>query len=299
MPSKNSGRKKGIGIFFLSMFVSLIVLGGIFTLYFLYTRTEKTQQGQEDIPYEISYAPKPSENMKILIIGCEKIHLPPKFFLLISYKATQGEISATVIPPNAVVTVGVREDTVMGHYDYEGIRGGVNAVKSLLVCEIDRYARLDRTGLANLVDFLGGMDYDLQQQATYTGDGYTETFVRGKQLLDGRRTTALLFQTKKGQINTDLQQELTNEFLTQRFRQSLDDKLPNFISAFFYNAETNMNQYDFVIRQKGLSMYLRQDKLKIHSMPLTGEYVQSDNTFIADTHSIETIMNYLEKTDEE
>lgn len=264
-------------------------------LFFLYKKTTNVEIKQDNIEYDSNYISKKSESMSMVLMACEKINLPPQFILLLNYDAPNSKIYITVLPPNAVSTVNVREDTIIGHYDYEGIRGGVNAVKSLLLIDVDRYARLDRTGVANLVDFLGGIEFDVREEVVFVdADGNKEEFFKGKQLLDGRRVSALLFNKKENKnIDINLQSEISTHLFNQKFNKKLSPKLSNFVSAFFYNAETNINQYDFAIRQKGLEDKLKKDALKIETLTIDGEYIDEGERFIPNNKSIETIISQI------
>lgn len=289
--------KKGIAVFFISLTITFLILGSIFMLFFLYERTSKADTKQENISYTSPYIAKKSESMSILIIGCERISTPPKLMLLLTYDAPNGTLYLSVLPPKTLSTIEVKQDTLVGHYDYEGIRGGVNAVKSLLVTDVDRYARLDRTGISNLIDFLGGIEYEVKEDIKFVDlDGNCEEFNKGKQLLDGRRVSALLFHDKEyGMVDTELQSELTLLLMQQKFNQTFATKFPNFISAIFYNTETNMNQYDFALRQKGIIDKLQKNALTIKALPLDGQY-NSDNTeFTPEDKSIEAIIQTIQK----
>lgn len=293
--------KKGIGIFFISLVITFLILGSIFMLFFLYQKTANADTKQEDIVYNSPYTAKKNESMTMLIIGCERISSVPKLMLLLTYDAPSGTIYLSALPPKTLSTIEVKEDTLVGHYDYEGIRGSVNAVKSLLVTNVDRYARLDRTGIANLVDFLGGIEYEVKEDITYVDiDGNIEEFEKGKQLLDGRRVSALLFhETKDFVVDTNLQMELITLLSEQKFNESLASKFPNFISAFFYNSETNMNQYDFAIRQKGIIDKLQKKALVTKILPLDGEYNLVNSEFKPDDKCIQSISRVINKVYEE
>lgn len=303
--------KKGVGVFLLSLTIAFVLIGGIFMLFYKYIQTVGVSDGKKDVPYKADtknnqYIPKKEESMNLLLIGCEEIHLAPKMMMVITYNAVEGELMLTPLPPSAVATVGVREDTLSGHYDYEGIRGGVNAVKSLLVTDIDRYARLDKAGIADLIDFLGGIECELKAGVVCTyEDGSTEVLSRGKQLLDGRRAAALMLCNSAQYSSTEdeyeknslilRQGELSSRLLRQRMNSRLCGKLPDLIQAFFYNAETNLNQYDFAIRQKGLDKLLDEHRLTIVLNSLKGEQVKdySSNNFVPDNQSIRELSRIL------
>lgn len=281
--------KRGIMVFLISLFASLIVLGGIFYAFFMYSKTTNANNKQEGVQYVNKYIPKTEENLNVLLIGCEELSLPPTMFLLLRYDAINSMVYLTAIPPDTLSTVGVREDTILGHYDYEGTRGGVNAVKNLFLTDIDRYMRLDKKGIANMVDSFGGIEYDVKSTMTISG----ETIPSGKQLLDGRRVASIILEAD----NISMQSELSALLVNQRFKKNLENKYPHLVSAFFYNAETNLNQYDFAFRQKGITQALSNETFSATEILLEGE--QSYEGFTPTDKSLQNAMNILNKSYDE
>ncbi|WMJ22060.1 LCP family protein [Paludicola sp. MB14-C6] len=283
--------KKSIWVFFVSAGISFIVFGTVFVIFFYITDATKIDKNQEGIPYISQYVPSPKESINVLVVGCEQENYPPSFEMLFCYDAPNGIIYVSSFPIQSISTVGIREDTLEGHYDYQGLQGSVIATENLLSIPIDRYVRLNKEGVSNLVDFFGGIDYELTEDLA-VGE---ETFVKGKQLLDGRRVSTLLFQKKEKDVyHTSLQEELITKLIQQRFNQSLADKYAKFSSAFFYNTETNLNQYDFALRQKGICSKMQLDSVVVKKLPIRGNYTQEKTKFTPTEQSLNEVKTVLQ-----
>ncbi|MEG2429942.1 MAG: hypothetical protein RSA99_06110, partial [Oscillospiraceae bacterium] len=144
--------KKDVGVFFISMTISFIILSSAFMMFYIVTKnlTNKTANAtKKNVPYEnsyLQYIPRVEENLTTLIIGCDDVVNLPTLFLLCNYDAIEGKLSLSILPPQTLITVQTRKSTLVGHYDYEGILGATRAVKSLTLKPVDRYIRLDKVG---------------------------------------------------------------------------------------------------------------------------------------------------------
>lgn len=282
--------KKSVWVFLASSGISFVILGTIFAVFFYLTDTTEIDKNQEDIPYISQYTPSPKESINVLVIGCEQEHYPTSLALLFCYDAPTGIIYVTSLPIQSLSTVGIREDTLAGHYDYQGLQGSVIATENLLATKIDRYVRLDKQNISNLVDFLGGIDYEITEDFAI-GE---ETFMKGKQLLDGRRVSTILFGKKENDVaNTSMQEELVAKLIQQRFNQDLADKYAKFSSAFFYNAQTDLNQYDFALRQKGICSKMQLDSVVVKRLRIRGTYNLENTQFTPTRQSLEEVIKVL------
>lgn len=285
------GRKKGTAIFIASACVSLVVMGCLLLLFLLYMKTTAQAEAvKKDVPYEESYQPGKDESLEVVLLGCEEAESLPELVLLFAYDAPKGIVKVVGIPSRVICTVDDRTDTLAGHYDYEGVRGAVNAVRSLLSQDVDRYLRTQRTGLSNLVDFLGGVELNPEGELHVGG----LTLSPGRQLLDGRQVTEFTFVKDSYQCtDVDFQVRLVSGLLEQRFRQRLTEGYDAFTDAIFYNCESNLSRYDFVQRKRGFTSYCRDGNLVIQSMVVEGEYNFDRSMFTADIESVESITEFL------
>lgn len=268
-----------------------MILSCVFLVVFILSKSDNANTDQESIPYISEYHPSKDENLSILLLGCDQAESLPDLALLLYYDAPQGILYPIVLPTVTISTVNDRTDTLQGHYDYEGMRGGVNAMKSLFSIELDRFGRLQKAGIANMVDFLGGLPYHLPNDRVIGGD----TILKGEQLLDGRRVASLLLSKNNNSLcNYKLQSELITKLIKNSFHDKLVERYEQFVSAFFYNTETNLNQYDFAKRQTGFLNRLKLDSVVTTELIVEGEYNHNFTEFYPDEESIKKVTALFE-----
>lgn len=275
--------KKGTKFFFISFILSFVVLMCIFLTFFLFGSFEVSKPINK-VEEKVPYISKPQENMNILVLGCEKTEMTPNLMLLLRYDAVNSKITIVPLESETAVNIGVEKTTLLKQYDYGGINACVTAVENLLLCDIDRYVRINSIGIANMIDYLGGIEFEFNEGIICNDI----TFTRGKQLLDGRRVAAIMCEEKQ----TKLKGEVLNEYFSQHYNETLDyNKL---VSVLFYNVETNLNQYDFALRQKGFIQALTNSSLSIETMNINGVYTDE---FTPDSDSLDNVINMLNLKD--
>lgn len=290
---RRKGRYNGFWLFLLSMIISFCILGCLFLGLLYYTRTNGVLEPQEDIPYISEYHPSKDENMTVLLMGCETPESPPELFVLFKYDAPRGRLRCITFPSALICkTSQGREDTLAGQYDYSGIGGAVDALGKLLDIEIDRYMRVQRLGLSNIVDFFGGVPYNL----TTPREIGEETLLAGEQLLDGRRLSALCFAdaSEKAPLpDCGLQAELTSLLIKSGFSEFSPTKYSALSNSVFYNSETNITQYDFALRQEGFLNSIKKESLEIGEYSLKGLYSSDYSAFYPNMQSLKEVKEFL------
>lgn len=249
--------RKPVAVFFISFAVSFVILMCIFLIFFIVgtSKDREVSSNKEGVPYYSDYQATAQENVSMLIIGCEQLESEPSLLLFASYDAVGGEISIQQLDPSQFVGYKDRVDTLKGHYSYQGITGCVNATEELLGVTVDKFIRITSVGIANMIDYLGGIQYELKEKINCKGISFSV----GKQTFDGRRVAAILLDSSY----SDIKQELLESYFTEHFNKNLAADFGKYVTAFFYNAETNFNQYDFAIRQKGFLSTLHKSTLGI------------------------------------
>lgn len=280
---------KGLLIFLISLLVSLCVFGTLFALFSIYTQTEVVDKSKDDIPYVSEYNPSRDEDLTILLIGVELPTSDPSLVALLDYNAPKGEFNIISLPTSLVCTTSIgREDTLVGHYNYEGIRGCVDAVSNLFSLSNCKYMRIQQNGISNMVDFFGGLPYTV---TTYK-EVNTQQFFPGEQLLDGRRFSTLLLEiTEYGISDNTTQADLLHDIITRGFSIELVDKYDSFVKSIFFNCETDINQLDLAKSKTGFLNRLKLESLVIEKYSLKGDYSNNHTEF----YPIDTSFNSIAK----
>lgn len=289
--SGNSENRSHSGfVFLVSFIVSLCILGSLFYIFFVYMQARQAQTKPEDIPYISDYHPHISENLTVMLYGCDRAESLPTLTAVIKYDAQQGVVFVVVLPASTVCTMGGRVGSISELYDYGGVYCGIGGVENLLNIKIDGYIRIQRKGVANMADFFGGLPYTIKQEKTVDG----QRFFAGEQTLDGRRIASLIFEeVKPGTANPAIQQELIGDLLKRGFNKDLSERFQTLAAAVFYNCETGLSQYDFIKRQTGFTNRLKLDSMVVNSAELKGSYNKSYDKFYPNEQSLSDICELL------
>lgn len=281
----SSHRAKGFAVFLASACVSLVVLGSCLLLFLLYMKAAQAEAIKNDVTVPIPYTPDPSEDLQMLTIGSEAPEDLPELLLLWDYDAAEGELTVIGIPSRTVCVWNGRRDTLAGHYSYEGVRGVLNGVNTLFGVHCDRYMRASSEGIASLIDWMGGVEYVLDAETVLGGRSLSE----GTHLFDGRQTAGLLLYSEP-LPDVALQTRLAALAAQQKLDRRMADRYGGLTEAFFASCETNLSQYDFLARERGLCRWMGEG-LKVHSYVLDGAY--SLDEFTPSPDSVRTISQSL------
>lgn len=280
---------KGWGVFLAALCLSLVALGAFFLFLTWSVRNagmsaSRPEESETALEQEEREAQLKRQNLAWVLIGCREAADAPGLIVAGYYDAQQGSVRAVVVPAEAVATQAGRTDTIAGHYDYEGVRGAVNAAEALLSCEILRYFRITSGGIATVSDFLGGVEYTLTQDVVMDG----QRFLAGEQLLDGRRIAAFLFATEEqGVPDTGLQAELIGNLLEEGIAGGLSGRMLQLTQLLLEDTETNLSQYDFVMRTERMEELLEAQALHTEVLALEGEYNEDQSIFTPYAASLE------------
>lgn len=284
-------KQHGFLVFFISLLISLCVLGSLFIIFSRYTQVEVVDKSKQDIPYISDYKPNRDEDLSILLIGTKQLSLDPSLVVLLDYNAPEGEFNIITLPTSLICTTSSgREDTIIGHYNYEGIRGSVDAISNLFSLSNCKYLRIQQNGISNMVDFFGGLPYFNTSYKKIE----TMEFFPGEQLLDGHRFSTLLLEiTEQGISDNSAQTDLLYDMFSKSFNIDLVDDYDNFVKSIFYNCETDLNHLDFARIKTGFLNRLKLDSLVIQNFAIKGNYNHNYTKFTPSDTSFNTISDIL------
>lgn len=291
MSNSKDYKIKGFLVFFISLLVSLCVFGTLYVLFSIHSQAQVVDNNKDDVPYISNYTPSRDEDLTILLIGCEVSAADPSLVMLLDYKAPEGEFNIISLPTTLVATTtSGRVDTITGHYNYEGIRGCVDAISNLFSIKDCKYLRIQQNGISNMVDFFGGLPYTITNYKKIN----EQEFLPGEQLLDGRRFSTLLLEvTPQGITDNSTQSDLFYAILSKAINQDLVDRYDNFIKAIFFNCETDLSQLDFAKRKTGFLNRLQLGSLATSSHALKGDYTDNYTKFSPSATSFNSIAQVL------
>ncbi len=177
-------------------------------------------------------------------------------------------------------------------------------LEELLGIEIDYYAKINIKGFRELIDAIGGVEFDVPINMNYD-DPYQDLHIHlnaGYQTLNGEQAEGLV-RFRKNNDNSgypmgDLQRiQVQQDFMKVVFEKvlSLDGLITNPIDVskvFFDNVETNFTVVDlpkYVPYISGLS----PSKFNMYTMPYDAEATDSSGYVIPDVEAISELVNVI------
>lgn len=230
--------RRGTQVFLMSFCISFIILGCLMlALVFLVRLFESDEEHTDDVLLPAQTTE--SEDLSMLVIGCDALSDAPSLIWQIDYDGTDGSLQVQIFSPALLAETEGHTDTLAGHYVYGSILQLRRAVGTITGAPADRYLRLERTGLEILCDQLGGLDADFTEDFTVNG----ETFFAGEQHLFGRKLATLLLAE-----DVSLQKEWAERLLNERQSHIASD-MDSFFDTLFRYGETSLTRYDIALRE--------------------------------------------------
>ena len=171
-------------VFFLLLFAAAM----IFILYKADGIMSKTYFGKTSDSTLINLdAVEDSSSFNLLLIGTDKSGLMTDAIMLVNVDKTEKKIRLLSIPRDTRVTVEGKRRKINSCYMRGGIDLLLDEIKQLTCAPINYYALIKPGMLADIVDRLGGVEYEVERDMKYS-DPSQDLYIdleAGKQILNG------------------------------------------------------------------------------------------------------------------
>lgn len=215
---KNPYRFLSFKCFILTFLITLMILCLVGLPVLLANGQEPSSQNSK--PEE--YTPDWSDKMTLLLQVKEESGTPLRFFL-IGLHPTQKRLYVTPLPGETWLSAGKKENTLTGFTEYGGIYLGAEALAQSYEIGVERTAAITIQRLSDLVNRLGGVEWDPQVPLTVTTlSGETLSLSPGLQKLDGERVASLMLPNGGNQAE---QLERAGELLVTLLNQHLSPRV--------------------------------------------------------------------------
>ena len=227
-----------------------------------------------------------NENMyTFLVVGLDKVGYNTDTMMVGRLDTETHEINVVSIPRDTMVNVSWSVKKVNTLYAADinsggnGIDGLMDGLKDILGFEIDCYAVVDLDAFVQLVDAIGGVDYDVPVDMNYydpTQDLYI-SIPAGEQHLSGEEALKVV-RFRSGYANADIgridtQQDFLMSVASQMLTLGNIPNLPTFIDIFVNNVDTNLSAENiaFFARQ---FLLCKSEDIHFFTMPYYGDSVK-------------------------
>ena len=167
--------------------------------------------------------------------------------LLVSFDPENSQVSVLSLPRDTRVTIPGRRghDKINAAYAYGGVSLAKRTVANLLQVPVNHYMQVDWQGFIKVVDMLGGVDLDVEQNMDYE-DPYADLKIhlkKGKQHLNGEKAGEYVRfrHDEMGDIGrVERQQKFMKALAKQAFTVGNMVKLPMIIGTASEYVKTDM-----------------------------------------------------------
>lgn len=272
--------------FFLSMIITVLVIatliGGLNVGKLLFNTNLSSE-----IEKYLDKVSSSKEN--ILLMGVDKEGLHADVIMLVSLDSKEKTIRVLSIPRDTRVEYsGGRYDKINHALAYEnGEEKVISLVKQITGMPIHYYCEVNFEGFRNVIDILGGVEFDVPEDMHYE-DPAQDLYIhvnKGLQLLDGKdaegvvrfRATYVEGDTKR----IGVQQDFLRALFKQKLKPEYLRKAPALIEEMYEHVTTNFSVADATKYIKTLKK-MDEESLKTFTLPGEGKYVGPVSYFVYD-----------------
>ncbi|MBR4720195.1 MAG: LCP family protein [Clostridia bacterium] len=268
--------KKRLAVFGISLtvlviaFVAVMSFGGLFLTY---DDTEDTEN--------IAEVDKETGKINILVIGLDNDGTRTDTIMVATYDLDNDAVNILSIPRDTRMYVGGRYQKINCAYairkdgKMKGVDGTIEAVSRLTAIPINYYVEFTFETFREMIDALGGVDYDVPQNMNYDDPAQNLHIhlTKGYQHLDGDKAEQLVRFRKYPQGDIDrvkVQQSFIKELAKQKLNASVIAKMPDIFKVLQKNVKTNFKPSD-VTKYAVNVMDLSSDNIHAYSLPGTAD----------------------------
>ncbi|MCK9475772.1 MAG: LCP family protein [Candidatus Muirbacterium halophilum] len=185
-------------------------------------------------------------------------------------------------------------------FRYGGVEMTRTAIEELLEIKIDHFINIDINGFVNIIDVLGGIDIEVEDDMHYI-DRRGELYIdikKGYQHLDGRKS--MYYVRYRDKIYADIgrikrQQKFLKVMFEKMKKIGIVWKLPSIIQEIYYNMDTDLGIKDIINIMKRFRD-IDLGKVGVTTLPGEPKYIDKVSYYVHDhgetSHLIESIMEY-------
>ncbi len=271
----------------------LVILVGFFGSKFILDRLEASQRfninGNENILNDDAINKEEGQYL-ILLVGVDKNgnddntdFTRTDTIMLVSADTKTGEMELLSIPRDSRVKIRDKFDKVNHAHAFGGIELTMQTLRQFLGLDIDYYVQVNYQALINIVDALGGVDYDVPEGINihkgkvkiHPGPNHLD----GNEVMWYLRTRNIYNNGDIGRVNT--QQAFVKAMVDEMVKKSKDMNLMTFISNYIKYVKTNLPM-SAILDLAGHINSFSSDKMSTHTVPGMEQTINGTSYWIPD-----------------
>lgn len=281
--SERMNKKIFFTVFAITLAVLLVVVG---LMFFGMIKPAFTDMNQDALNEELeAVLQKPGKDgFNILLLGTDAGGRRTDTIMLVSFNKKTGEIATSSIPRDTRVKIGKNHQKINSALPIGGLDMLIEAVSEVTGAPIHYYAKVNFEGFRNVVDILGGVEFDVPQDMHYE-DPAQDLYIdlkKGVQLLNGDRAEQLCRYRRYPEADvarTRVQQQFIKAMIEQKMKPSNVFKLPAVMKEVGTQVASNFTFEDFCGILPSL-LKVKGDKIVSYPMPGGGKTIGGASYFL-------------------
>lgn len=293
--------KKGTKIaltYFITIIVTLIIIGGICFMLFRYlTDPKEPNAGSEPNIERLvaeEYVPTSANNKTTLFIFDSEKRLSGCCFLIVRMIADEQKMIIMPVPADTYAYANGTEDSLYEFYRRGGAPQAVSAAENAIGIKIDYYMKLNNDSFSVIADIFGGVDFDVPYNLIYSNpDTGEETIIReGSTHLDSamlRKVITYPLYNSGEEYRAKIMGVAINDLINRNIDESFSSHVDDYFSAVINStAETNFTAYDYKEQSEAMKYVASSDDRVSQLVTVTGAY-NADGLFVLDENFLRSL----------
>lgn len=293
--------KKGTKIaltYFITIIVTLIIIGGICFMLFRYlTDPKEPDAGSEPNIERLvaeEYVPTSANNKTTLFIFDSEKRLSGCCFLIVRMIADEQKMIIMPVPADTYAYANGTEDSLYEFYRRGGAPQAVSAAENAIGIKIDYYMKLNNDSFSVIADIFGGVDFDVPYNLIYSNpDTGEETIIReGSTHLDSamlRKVITYPLYNSGEEYRAKIMGVAINDLINRNIDESFSSHVDDYFSAVINStAETNFTAYDYKEQSEAMKYVASSDDRVSQLVTVTGAY-NADGLFVLDENFLRSL----------
>ena len=277
--------------FFIALFVVLVSFFGTKLILDKFEANEKDYAYKDTPNYKDDAVKTADGEYLILLVGVDKNgdddsntdFTRTDTIMLLKANTKTGKMDLMSIPRDSRIKIRDKFDKANHAHAFGGIELTMQSLRSFLGLDIDYYVQINYQALINIIDALGGVDYDVPEGISI--DKGKVQIKPGKNHLDGNevmwylRTRNIYNNGDIGRVNT--QQGFVKAMVDELVKKSKNMNLMTFISNYLKYVKTNLPM-SVIMDLAGNVNNFSSDKMDTYIVPGMEQTIDGTSYYIPD-----------------
>ncbi len=223
------GTKSFFKMLFTFILIFALIAANVFTVLLC-------TQGGSFLGYEFSSATKQS-SVDALLLGVDKEGYRTDVIIYAQLNLADGELNMLQIPRDTYVNNGRSDHKINSAYGYNKEKQLFKEVKSVIGKDINKYILIDTAGFRDLIDTIGGVDFDVPINMNYD-DPVQDLHIhlkKGMQHLDGDKAEQFVRFRKNNDGTGYAMGDVERMQAQSKFIQATIDEVMQLVNVFKLN----------------------------------------------------------------